>query len=322
MSFAETFSRRRVFLMEGALGERLKREHGLVYDRDVDMAGFVCRDGSRAALESLWREYLAIGEQYTLPMLVLTPTRRANRERISRSAHTDGVIARNVDALRRVRDSSGAEAYLGGTMGCRGDAYTGSGALSESAAERFHAWAAERFALAGADFIYAALMPSAPEAAGLARACSGLGIPHIVSFMLRRDGTLPDGTFLHEAIRRIDESAERPPLCYMVNCVHPLIVADALSRDPNRTETVRDRLRGIQANASPLAPGELEGSAALRGSDPDDLAENIMSLDRHIRLAVAGGGCGTDGRHIEAIARRLASRTAMEDGRTARENTP
>lgn len=38
MTFREAFGNRPLFLMEGALGERLKREHGLAFDDQIVVA--------------------------------------------------------------------------------------------------------------------------------------------------------------------------------------------------------------------------------------------------------------------------------------------
>ena len=49
--------------MEGALGERLKREYGLQFDEQVAMAALVRSSDGRRALSALWREYAAIARQ-------------------------------------------------------------------------------------------------------------------------------------------------------------------------------------------------------------------------------------------------------------------
>ena len=144
--------------------------------------------------------------------------------------------------------------YIGGMVGCRGDAYTGAGAIEDiGEAEAFHAFEAELFAAAGVDFLYAALQPCLPEAAGMARALARTGLPYIISFTLQRDGRLADGRFLSEAIDYIDGAvidAGRVPLCYMANCIHPDFAYEALRQPINQFDVVRERFCGIQANAS------------------------------------------------------------------------
>ena len=306
MTIRNCFLTHDAILMEGALGERLKREYRLVFDDHVAMATLVYDDRGRDALARLWRQYGAIAGKYSLPFLATTPTRRVNRERVA-SAGLDGtVIADNVRFLQNIRNTGGIEMYVGGMMGCRGDAYTGEGALSESDARRFHAWEADCFRKAGADFLFAAIMPTLPEAKGMAAAMSDTGMPSIISFTIGKNGTLIDGTPIHDAIASIDDTVERKPLCYMANCVHPAIVYQALSRPCNLTETVRSRFKGIQANTSSLSYAELDGAEDLKSSDPEDFSAAMMRLKTDKGLVIMGGCCGTDHRHMEAVARLMA----------------
>ncbi len=306
--FATCFARSPFLLMEGALGERLKREFQIVFDGDVAMAGLVYQDRGRQALRRLWGEYAAIAGKYALPFMATTPTRRANRERVARSRFGDTIIEDNVRLLRSVASRVRVPVYVGGLMGCRGDAYAATDVLSASEAELFHAWQAEAFGRAGADFLFAGIMPALPEAVGMAQAMARIGLPYILSFMIRESGELPDGTTIHEAISHIDDAVGCPPLCYMTNCVHPDVARRALARDCNRTETVRRRFCGIQANASSLPPEALDASAVLHGSDSTALAEAVARLAAFMPLKIAGGCCGTDGTHIEEMVKRLCGR--------------
>jgi methionine synthase I (cobalamin-dependent) len=91
----------------------------------------------------------------------------------------------------------------------------------------------------------------------------------------------------------------------MTNCVHPLILDKALSTSFNRTQLVKERFHGIQANTSPLSPEELDNSTDLKSSDAQSLADDIMNLNKHIQLKIYGGCCGTDNNHMEEIAKRI-----------------
>ena len=308
MDFEKYYARSPLLLMEGALGERLKREYALVFDEQVAMAGLVYQEEGRRALRALWLGYAAIAQAHGLPFLATTPTRRANRERVERSLYDAGILEENLRFLREVRREQRARMFVGGLMGCRGDAYSARDVLCEEEALRFHAWQAERMAGAGADFLYAGIMPALAEAKGMARAMAATGVPYIISLYLDRSGRLPDGTRLHDAIAAVDSGAAPPPVCYMTNCVHPQVLLEALEQPFNRTELVRTRFHGIQANASPLTAQELDGSAQLLTSPPEELAEGMLALKGLIDLRIAGGCCGTDDAHIEAIAARLAPR--------------
>lgn len=291
--------------MEGALGERLKREFCVAFDEDVAMAGLVYRQRSRSALMKLWNGYLDIAKESGLPFIATTPTRRANKERIERSGFTERIIRDNVSFLKSVLSGKGVETYAGGLMGCRGDAYTGEGCLGESDAYGFHSYAAELFKDAGADSIFAGIMPTLSEAKGLARAVSDTGLPYIISFTVKRDGRLIDGTAISDAIDAVDGSAKNKPVCYMANCVHPEVLYEALSQPFNRNETVKRRFLGIQANTSPLSYEELDNAPDLMCSEPESFGEKTVKLLDLADFKIFGGCCGTDDRHMRSIARNL-----------------
>lgn len=292
-------------LMEGALGERLKREYGLDISGDVAMADLIYSEKGRKALETLWRQYISIAHKYNLPFMATTPTRRANEERVFASGHDGMIILDNVEFLRRIKEASNIEMFIGGLMGCKGDAYTGEGALGTEEAHAFHQWQAQLFKEGKVDFLYAAIMPVLTEAAGMAKAMSDTDIPYIISFTIQRDGKLIDGHTIDYAIRFIDESVAHKPICYMTNCVHPDIVYEALLHEFNQTETVRTRFIGIQANTSALPYSELDGSCDLKCSSPLALAKSMMKLKAECNFRIFGGCCGTDNRHIEKIAKML-----------------
>lgn len=60
--------------MEGALGERLKREFHLSFDENVILSSLVYADEGKNALKKLWSEYAEIAWKYNLPFLATTPT--------------------------------------------------------------------------------------------------------------------------------------------------------------------------------------------------------------------------------------------------------
>jgi S-methylmethionine-dependent homocysteine/selenocysteine methylase len=68
----------------------------------------------------------------------------------------------------------------------------------------------------------------------------------------------------------------------------------------------RLRLRGIRANASKRSHAELEESTELDEGDPRELGDDYHALQALLpRLAVVGGCCGTDHRHVDAICNAL-----------------
>ena len=53
MSFTDVMEKEQICLMEGALGERLKREYHLTFDEHVDMAGLVYSENINRSVSSL-----------------------------------------------------------------------------------------------------------------------------------------------------------------------------------------------------------------------------------------------------------------------------
>lgn len=293
--------------MEGALGERLKREHNLAPDELVAFADIIYRDGGKDALYKLWGQYIDTAGKYSLPFIATTPTRRANKERVFKAGFDEAIIFDNTARLKELRDISGIEMYIGGLMGCKGDAYKATDILQADEASEFHHWQADLFRLSGVDFLFAGIIPALSEILGMAKAMETTGLPYIISFMLRDNGRLIDGTTIHDAILHIDNFVSRKPVCYMANCVHPVILYKALSHDFNKTPLVRQRFGGIQANSSPLSPEELDNSTDLKCSDCMELAQSIQQLSQLISLKIVGGCCGTDDTHINQIAEYMTS---------------
>lgn len=305
MDFRECIKNNKNILMEGALGERLKREYKIVFDEFVAMAGLIYERDGASALHSLWNEYIEIAREHHLPFIATTPTRRANCERVHSSCYSDSIIIDNVSFLRNIQINSGIEMYIGGLVGCKGDAYTGKGALSEKDAINFHRWTVEQFDKANVDFLYAGIMPVLSEAAGLAKAIDDTDLPYIISFTIQQDGKLIDGNPIADAIQYIDDITNNKPVCYMANCVHPTIVYKALCYPFNDTQIVKERFRGIQGNTSPLSYAELDGSVDLHCSEPEEFAEEMIKLSHIGKFQIWGGCCGTDNRHMECIAQKL-----------------
>lgn len=305
MNFIDCYRQSSTILMEGALGERLKREFGLKVDPTLALATIIYQPNGKKALEKLWREYVKIAEDNNMPFIATTPTRRVNKDRINRSKYCEQIICDNVECLRQIKIKSKTDMFIGGLMGCKGDAYRATEVLTDKESKWFHGFEAELFRSAGVDFLFAGIMPAVSEAIGIAQAMENTGLPYIISFMIRKDGRLIDGTTIHDAISRIDYNTTTKPLCYMTNCVHPTILFNALSMDFNQTDLVKDRFHGIQSNTSSLSPEELDGSIELQCSDCLSLAKETMRLKQLIELKIVGGCCGTDSTHLQAVAKLI-----------------
>lgn len=309
-AFTDWLAHTPCILGEGSLIERLRRASGPELDPFVVNSGFIYSAEGRAALAAIYRQYLEIGRSFDLPLVLSTPTWRAGRERIAAAGLADrDVNADNVrflDELRREQGDYAAKVKICGLLSCRGDAYRPGEALNAAEAESFHAWQAERLARAGVDFLLAATLPALTEAAGLAAALAATGVPYLVSFVVRKAGTLLDGTPLKQAIAAIDAAVSPQPAAYLVNCSHASIFRAALDHAGNSSPLVRGRIIGLFANTAALEPEQLDNSAELIEEEPERFAAGLAALRDHFGLKLLGGCCGTDDRHIRALAARLA----------------
>jgi homocysteine S-methyltransferase len=338
MTFSELLAAEPAILAEGSVIERLRRDPAIPLDPHLLHAGWVAEPDGRAALERLYREYLDVGRAHALPMLILTPTWRASIDRVRAAIATGttgmatagaivvgtaaggGAAAPDAAAVMRRLNQAGctflqdlratygtyaSSVFVGGLLGPRGDAYDPRDALPADEAETYHRGQAEALAAAGVDVLVAATLPAFSEALGIARALASTRAPYMLSFVLRPEGTLLDGTSLHEAIERIDGATDPPPLGYLINCVHPRVFMEACTRELAHAPRLRDRLLGLQANTSDLSPEALEGRETLVGDDPDPFADAMLRANSQLGIKLLGGCCGTNARHIEAIAKRL-----------------
>lgn len=297
------------FLTEAAVVERMRREFRVPVDEQLVYGGAIYDNHARELLARIYQSYIDIARRVAMPILLTTSTRRANRERIAASRHARQKVNQDwMTFLKEVRGDDKNSVFLGSLLGTRGDAYRPQEALSEAESLAFHRTQCQACLDGGADFLMAGVLPALSEARGIARAMGETGRPFIVSFIINRVGTLLDGTPLSTAIESIDDVC--PPLCYMVNCVHPENVRSGLLAEVNRNHPSLPRLIGIQANTSNLSPEKLDNSADLKCDGAESLAESMLLLRLNHAFQIFGGCCGTDNTHLEKIAVRLAMNAA------------
>jgi S-methylmethionine-dependent homocysteine/selenocysteine methylase len=185
---------------------------------------------------------------------------------------------------------------VSGCLGPRGDGYSAGDVVDPDSATAYHTPQIEAFAEAGADLVTVLTLTGTGEAVGIVRAARAAGLPVAVSFTVEQDGRLPDGTPLSEAITTVD--AEAAPDYFMVNCAHPSHIAPALTTAGDWCS----RIVGLRANASARSHEELDAATDLDEGDPIELARAQEALRPRLpSLALIGGCCGTDARHVAAM---------------------
>lgn len=84
----------------------------------------------------------------------------------------------------------------------------------------------------------------------------------------------------------------------MINCAHPTHFAGAIADGGPWL----NRIRGLRANASRKSHSELDAATELDIGNPAELGSEYREMrERLPHLAVLGGCCGTDVRHVRAI---------------------
>jgi S-methylmethionine-dependent homocysteine/selenocysteine methylase len=147
-------------------------------------------------------------------------------------------------------------------------------------------------------------MTYAEEAIGIARAAAGAGLPSAISFTVETDGRLPSGQALGDAIEQVDAETLSSPAYYMVNCAHPSHFAAVVAEGG----AWRDRIAGLRANASAKSHAELDEAEELDAGDAAELAAGCAALRSVLPgVTVLGGCCGTDERHVAAVAAAWAA---------------
>jgi S-methylmethionine-dependent homocysteine/selenocysteine methylase len=307
MVLKELLSENPLVLAEGPVIERIEHEFKYKLNPYIQNAAMVYEPEGRTILEKIYSQYISVASKYEIPMLNLAPTWRTNPERIKLAGYKEKNI--NGDCIKFLTDirsrfwHKDSKILIGGLMGCKGDAYNPKEALSSEEAYKFHKIQVKELNETGVDFLLASTLPAFSEAHGLAKAMAESNCEYMISFVIRPDGTILDGTSLYEAISTIDNSVSPKPAFFMVNCVHPSNCKKALSTDPNDTELVRTRLKGLQANGSTKSHEELELLTKADSEIPKTWGKKMIDLYLNSGIQILGGCCGTDHRHIESIAK-------------------
>jgi homocysteine S-methyltransferase len=287
-----------LILMEAAIVEQLRRYKSIKLHPELENALLIYNDDERVILEKLYQSYLDVALQASLPFILLTPTWRANKERIENSGFNKNI---NGDAVIFLKNLIAAQQTdlpikIGGLIGCKNDCYKPEEGLTIKEAETFHAWQIEKLANAGVDFLIAETLPAVPEAIGITKTMAKFDLPFIISFVIDRRGRVLDGTPLSKAMKTIDQITFSSPMGYMVNCSYPTFLS--LETQP---ETLYKRLIGIQANASSLDQCDLDGSDHIHVDDIVVWGNEMLNLNKRYGIKILGGCCGTGKEHLRYL---------------------
>lgn len=256
------------------------------------------------ALKTYYRKFLSMAEAHGTGFVLDAPSWRSSPDWGAAIGYDRDRLAtanlRGIELIAGLRSEHGAAApiALNLPVGPRGDGYDPGTMMTAAEARAYHAWQIRLAADAGAEIVTALTMTYLEEAQGIAAAAIDAGLPAVVSFTVETDGCLPTGMPLAEAVRRTDDAVGGIAY-FMINCAHPSHFAAVLDYPD-----LAARIGGLRANASRMSHAELDEAAQLDEGNPDELAGEYRDLLGALpHLCVLGGCCGTDHRHVDAIAR-------------------
>ena len=293
----------RLFLTDGGV------ETDLIFNRGIDLPFFASimllrtREGEKA-LDDYIRPYLDLARRLGTGFEFVTASWRASPDWATRFGLTqdelDDLNRKSVQRTRALQAEYGdVRSVISGCIGPRGDGYDPGKIMIAAEAQDYHRHQISTLAGAGADLIAALTMTNIPEAVGIAQAAKTIGVPVAISFTVETDGRLPTGDSLRDAIEAVDEATGSYPAYYMINCAHPTHFMSVLSGGEEWTK----RIGGIRANASRCSHAELDAMTELDSGDPAELGRLYRAIRNDLPgIRVIGGCCGTDLRHVTAIA--------------------
>ncbi len=284
-------------------------ETWLIFHRGLDLPEFasftLLDDGEgRAILRDYYAAHLAVAGEAGAGFVLETPTWRANADWGARLGYDPAALDRvNREAVAFVRelaaDHATGDVVVSGNIGPKGDGYAPDALLGLDEAAAYHSAQINAFAAAGVDRVTMLTATHAGEAAGVVAAAAAAGVPVVPAFTVETDGRLPSGQPLDEAIEEVDAATGGAARHFGLNCAHPDHFVDTLGGGP----ATLARLGLLRANASRASHAELDEAAELDDGDPAELAAQYAALlADHPQLEVLGGCCGTDVRHVAAIA--------------------
>lgn len=306
----------RLFLTDGGL------ETDMIFNRGVDLPFFASinllrTEEGREALDEYYRAYLDLARRVGTGFELVSASWRASPDWAAEFGlsleELDSLNRASVEMLLRLREefrSADLPIIVSGCIGPRGDGYDPGRIMSVEDARGYHERQLATLAGAGADMITALTMTNIPEAAGVALAAAAAGIPIVLSFTVETDGRLPTGETIASAIAAVDEATGGYPAFYMVNCAHPDHFSNALMTGGDAI----GRIGGLRANASRCSHAELDAMTELDDGNPEELGESYRSLRQQLpQIRFLGGCCGTDIRHITAIAEACSTEAWRAD---------
>ena len=262
----------------------------------------------KAVLSKYFERFIQLAHKHRTGFVLESPTWRASHKWAKLIGYNERDLKKLLSGcmnlmneLRADYQSPETPMLISGCVGPNDDGYLPKHQLCVDEATKYHSTQIEQMADEGADFITALTMTYPEEAIGITNAAHRAGVPAVIGFTVETDGTLPTGLNLKTAIHRVDQESIKAPAYYMINCAHPDHFSDQVN-----DETWCQRVFGVRANASRMSHAELDEAEVLDDGIPSEFGELHAQLKQCLpHLKVFGGCCGTDHRHVDAVAQCL-----------------
>lgn len=282
-------------LMGGAMGTELQRRG---YETRLPLWSAGANLEAPELVTQIHADYLAAGAQ-----TCVTNTFRTTRRTYEKTGRPDlarASLRAAAACARAARENhlSKEDIFIAGSFATLEDCYRPDLVPDDATLEREHEEQAQWLAEEGVDFMLPETINSLREGIAMARAAGNTGLPFVISFVVRDNGDLFDGTPLKEAIDKTDFKG-RTGVC--VNC-RPI---DTLTKAFPILCEQYEGFKGVYANGI--------------GRPDDDLGwifeENEDSLEKYTNAAKAwhergarmiGGCCGTTPAYIRALKEKIS----------------
>lgn len=289
-------------------------ETDLLFTQGVDLPHFASfpllqTDTGRTHLRRYCDALIDLGARTGLGVILESATWVANAARAAPLGYDADDLQRiNRTALQFLHDIRATRHHspivLSANIGPRDDAYAPADQMTANEAARYHSAQMAALADTDVDLVTAYTLSYPAEAIGIVQAARAHNLPVVISFTLETDGTLPNGDTLGAAITQVDVATDNSAQGFMINCAHPTHFADTLSGAKDAAWIFR--LTGVVANASRCSHAELDAAETLDDGDPAEFGVQMAALYHQFpHLTVLGGCCGTDMRHLSALATSL-----------------
>ena len=316
-------------------------ETTLVFHHGIDLPDFAAfplldTEVGRAALADYYQPYLDLGRRLGAPVVVDTPTWRANLDWGARLGYDAirlaAVNRRAVEFVRELATSGPGgpvEHVVDGVIGPRGDGYVIGETMSASEAAAYHGLQARAFAEAGAAMMTAVTMTYVDEAIGVVRAAGSVG-PARGDLVHRRDrrgaavGRTARGRDRprrrrHRRGARLLHGQLRPPRALRRATHHGCRLARTGQGDPRQRLALQPRRARRSDRARPWRRGRSRRLVRATERDPARsaggwrlLRHRPRACGRHRR--VAGGGALVNAGDLFRVIEGVAGDAVPERG--------